>query len=147
MLMIRLQRVGRRNHAEFRVVVTEKTRAAKSSNYVELLGYYNPHTNEVKFKEERIKHWTSVGAKVSDTVHNLLVRENIIKGKKINVLPKKTPIIKNEEKAENDTSENKEDTEDANDETKNNTEKAKEEVTEDKTEKAESAEEGKDAEK
>jgi len=105
MLMIRLQRVGRRNHAEFRVVVTEKTRAAKSSNYKELVGHYNPHTDAVTLEKERILHWIEMGAQVSPTLHNLLVREEVIKGEKINVLPKKTPIVKkekSEEKADDD---------------------------------------------
>lgn len=100
MLMIRLQRVGRRNHAEFRVVVTEKARAAQSSNYKELLGSYNPHTNTAEIKADRVQYWIGVGAQVSDTVHNLLVEKKIIEGKKKNVLPKKTPILKEEVKAE-----------------------------------------------
>lgn len=92
--MIRLQRVGRKNHAEFRLVVTEKTRAAKSSNYVELLGNYNPHTNTAQFDTDRVKYWIAAGAQPSDTVHNLLVEKKVIEGKKKNVLPKKTPIAK-----------------------------------------------------
>jgi len=32
------------------------------------------------------------GAQLSDTVHNFLVEKKVITGKKINVLPKKTPI-------------------------------------------------------
>jgi hypothetical protein len=43
---------------------------------------------------ERAKHWMSVGAKASGTVHNLLVDLKAVSGKKINVLGKKTPIIK-----------------------------------------------------
>ena len=113
MLMIRLQRVGRRNHAEFRVVVTEKARAAKSSNYKELIGNYNPHTDEFNVNEERIKHWMSVGAKTSDTLHNLLVGKGIIKGKKINVLPRKSPIQKEEKEAEAAAPETTKDTEEA----------------------------------
>lgn len=108
MLMIRLQRVGRKNYAEFRVVVTEKTRAAKSSNYKELLGHYNPHKDTFTVDAERVLHWISLGAQVSDTVHNLLVSQKIIEGKKINVLPKKTPIKKEvvaDEKAAPDTTE------------------------------------------
>jgi small subunit ribosomal protein S16 len=95
--MIRLQRVGRKNHAEFRVVVTESTRAPKSSNYVEVVGHYNPHTNTTVINGEKVKAWIGKGAQVSDTVHNLLVSQKIITGKKINVLPKKTPIVKTEE--------------------------------------------------
>jgi len=97
MLMIRLQRVGRKNYAEFRVVVTEKTRQAKSSNYVEIVGHYNPHKNAVTLQSDRIVYWISKGAQASGTVHNLLVSQKIIKGEKINVLPKKTPIVKAEE--------------------------------------------------
>lgn len=100
MLMIRLQRVGRKNYAEFRIVVTEKTRAAKSSNYKELLGHYNPHVDSVTVNAERVLHWISQGAQVSDTVHNLLVSQKIIEGKKINVLSKKTPIKKEGEAKE-----------------------------------------------
>ena len=139
MLMIRLQRVGRRNHAEFRVVVTEKTRAAKSSNYKELVGHYNPHNNEVKFDVERIEHWMSVGAQVSDTVHNLLVREGVIKGEKINVLPKKSPIVKEEEATEEVAEESKEEAADD----KAKTEEAPEETKKDEKPADESA----DAEK
>lgn len=108
MLMIRLQRVGRKNHAEFRVVVTEKTRAAKSSNYIELIGNYNPHKDTVTIDAERVKHWIAQGAQVSDTVHNILVSEKIIEGKKKNVLPKKTPIKKEAAEAPKEKEEKKE---------------------------------------
>lgn len=94
MLKIRLQRTGRRNHAEFRVVVTESTRGPKSGNFLEVLGAYNPHRNEVTLNGERIKYWQGMGAQVSDTVHNLLVGDGVIEGKKRNVLPKKSPITK-----------------------------------------------------
>jgi len=36
----------------------------------------------------------SKGAQLSGTVNNLLIEKKIIDGKKINVLPKKTPIVK-----------------------------------------------------
>ncbi|NBD74214.1 30S ribosomal protein S16 [Patescibacteria group bacterium] len=96
MLKIRLQRVGRRNHAEFRVVVCEHTTGPKSGKNVETLGSYNPHTNTAQINAERTSHWIGVGAQVSDTVHNLLVREGVIEGKKRNALPKKTVPQKEE---------------------------------------------------
>lgn len=132
MLMIRLQRVGRKNYAEFRIVVTEKTRAAKSSNYVELLGYYNPHTDVVALNEERVQHWLEVGAKPSDTMHNILVEKGIIKGKKRNVLPKKTPIKKEEAEANSTPAEEKKEGVDASEkeEEETVTEDPKEETTE-----------------
>ncbi len=94
MLKIRLQRVGRKNDSSFRVVVTDSKRGPKSGDNVELLGSYNPHSNNIQIDGDRVKHWMSVGAQVSDTMHNLLIREKIIEGKKINVLPKKSPIVK-----------------------------------------------------
>lgn len=94
MLAIRLQRVGRKNDPAFRLIVTESTRGPKSGKYVELLGSYHPKTKATNLKPERIKHWMSVGAQVSGTAHNLLIKNAVIEGKKINVLPKKTPIKK-----------------------------------------------------
>lgn len=82
------------------MVVTESTRGPKSANYIEVLGHHNPHTDATVFDADRVHHWIAKGAQVSDTVHNLLVTNKIIEGKKINVLPKKTPIVKEEEKVE-----------------------------------------------
>lgn len=100
MLKIRLQRVGRTNDPAFRVVVTDSKKAAKKSGYVEILGSYNARHGKPEIKADRVKYWMSVGAKPSDTVNNLLINEKIITGKKINVLPKKSPIKNEEEKAE-----------------------------------------------
>ena len=130
MLMIRLQRVGRRNHAEYRVVVTESTRAPKAGNYVEIVGSYNPHKNELVCKDDRIKHWMSVGAQVSDTVHNLLVNKGLIEGKKKNVLPKKSPPVKEVTEEEKPAAETP--AEDAAEESKEETEAPAEEKEEEK---------------
>lgn len=76
-------RVGKKNQPSFRIIVTEKTRGPKSGRFVEKVGFYNPLTKERKVNAERIKYWMSVGAKLSATVHNLLISEKIIEGKKI----------------------------------------------------------------
>ena len=98
MLKIRLQRVGRANDPSFRVVVTDSKKAAKKSGFVEILGSYNARKGKPIIREDRVKYWMSVGAKPSDTVHNLLINEKVISGTKINVLPKKSPIKKDEKK-------------------------------------------------
>ena len=108
MLKIRLQRVGRKNDASFRVVVIESQRGPKAGNALEVLGFYDPKKDIIEIKGDRVTHWISVGAQASDTVHNLLVKKKIIKGDKINVLPKKSPIKKEEtsdEKSEDKVSE------------------------------------------
>lgn len=98
MLMIRFQRIGRTNDPAFRIVVLEKERAAKAGNIVELLGTYNPRSKALTLNEEQVKHWLSVGAQPTGSIHNLLVNKGVITGKKVNVLPKKTSQKKEEEK-------------------------------------------------
>lgn len=91
MLKIRLQRTGRKNDPHFRLIVTESTLKAKTSQFTEIVGTYNVKAGIFAAKADRVKHWMSVGAQVTPTVHNLLVTKGVIDGKKINVLPKKTP--------------------------------------------------------
>ena len=99
MLKIRLQRIGRKNDPAFRVVLTDSKNSAKSGKFLEILGTYNPKMGEKNLITERIKYWMSQGAKCSDTIHNFLVHDKVIEGKKINVLPKKT-VPKKEETTE-----------------------------------------------
>lgn len=84
MLRIRFARKGKKNHATYRVIVSERTRDTQG-RYLELLGNVNPHTDPptVVLNAERIQYWISKGAKASDTVHNLLVEQKVIEGKKI----------------------------------------------------------------
>jgi small subunit ribosomal protein S16 len=84
MLKVRLQRIGKRGQAYFRVVVVEHT-TRPQGKYLELLGSYDPHKNEITVKGERVKFWISKGAKMSETVNNLLVDRKIIEGKKVQV--------------------------------------------------------------
>lgn len=101
MLKIRLQRIGRKNDPAFRVVLTDSKNSTKSGKFLELLGTYNPKvadkTKRISFVNDRIKYWLSVGAKLSDTMHNFLVQDKVIEGKKLNVLPKKKPTVKRKE--------------------------------------------------
>lgn len=87
MLKIRLQRVGKKHDPSFRVVLTDSARAARSGSVNEVLGLYSAKREQTKLSKDKIKEWISKGAQVSDTVHNILVREKVIKGPKKNVLP------------------------------------------------------------
>jgi small subunit ribosomal protein S16 len=94
MLMIRLQRIGRKHEPVFRLVLTDSKNSTKSGKFLEILGNYDARRGEkAEFKAESIKEWMSKGAQLSDTVHNLLIDKKIISGKKINTLPlKKAPV-------------------------------------------------------
>src|SRR3989344_4631206 len=96
MLKIRMQRTGRINMPTYRIVVIEHTRSPKAGNFLEKLCSYNPKTKERILNTERIKYWLSVGAKASGTMHNMLITAGIIEGKKVNVLPRKSPPKKEE---------------------------------------------------
>ena len=93
MLMMRLQRVGRKNDPSFRIVVTDKRTGPKSDRHIDRLGSYNPKMNHVQIDGEKAKEWLAKGVQPSDTLHNILVSQKIIEGKKKNVLPKKSPIV------------------------------------------------------
>ncbi len=94
MLMIRLQRVGRKNDPSFRVVVTDSKNSTKSGKFLEVVGSYDARLgkNKTILKAERIKHWISVGAQLTDTVKNLLISKKIIEGKKTDYRPKPKPV-------------------------------------------------------
>lgn len=100
MLKIRMQRTGRTNDPAYRIVVTEHTRGPKSGKFVERLGSYNPKTKARTLDNERVSYWLSVGAKASGTMHNMLVSAGVVSGKKVNVLPRKSPPKKKEVEAE-----------------------------------------------
>lgn len=88
MLVIRFNRTGKRNHASFRVVLQEHTKAP-GKRHVEILGSYDPHKKTAVLKKDRILYWIGQGAQTSPVVTNLLIREGVIEGKKI---AKKIPL-------------------------------------------------------
>ncbi len=93
MLTIRLQRTGKKNQADFRIVLAEKT-APVQKKIQEVLGSYNPRKKYFKINEERLKYWLSQNAAPSPTVQNLLITKGSMEGKKVkafNVPKKKEP--------------------------------------------------------
>mgnify|MGYP002388009857 CR=1 FL=1 len=93
MLTIRFARVGKRNRAQFKIMLQEHT-IAPGGRHIEVLGSYNPHSKEAVLKEDRIKYWVSKGAQMSDTACNLFIKKGIIDGTKRKV---KVPAKKVEE--------------------------------------------------
>ena len=98
MLKIRLQRVGRKHDAHFRLIVTPHQNKMKTGNFNEIVGHYNVKMGTSEIKADRVKHWLANGAQASDTVHNMLVAKGIIEAKKKNALPKKSKTTKKKDK-------------------------------------------------
>ena len=90
MLTIRLQRTGKKNQADFRIILAEKA-AAASKKFIEVLGNYNPHKKDFRVKEERVKYWLAQNVECSPTVHNLMVTKGFLTVPKVKAfsVPKK----------------------------------------------------------
>jgi len=81
-LRIRLSRGGAKKRPFYRIVVAEAT-SPRDGRFVEKLGTYNPmlpqdHEHRLIVKDDRIKHWLSVGALATDRVHKLLGKAGVM---------------------------------------------------------------------
>ena len=77
MLVIRMQRTGRKGHAMFRVVVQDSRRTPTSGKIVAQLGSYDPHNKTVTLDKEKAKFYLEHGAQPSDRVARMLKSEGI----------------------------------------------------------------------
>ena len=77
MLAIKLKRTGKKHQPSYRIVVQEK-REKLGGRYAEDLGWFDPVHNKQQINADRVKHWMSVGAQPTNTVHNMLVTLGIV---------------------------------------------------------------------
>jgi small subunit ribosomal protein S16 len=77
MLVIRLQRTGRKGHAQFRIVVQDSRRTPTSGKVVANLGSYNPHTKVVTLDKEKAQTFLDNGAQPSNRAVLILKSEGI----------------------------------------------------------------------
>ncbi|MFA5003814.1 MAG: 30S ribosomal protein S16 [Candidatus Saccharimonadales bacterium] len=77
MLVIRLQRTGRKGHAMFRVVVQDSRRTPTSGKIVAQVGTYDPHSKAVNVEKEKAQTYLNNGAQPSPRVARLLKTEGV----------------------------------------------------------------------
>lgn len=77
MLVIRMQRTGRKGHAMFRVVVQDSRQAPTSGKVVVRLGSYDPHGKTLVLDKEKAAFYLEHGAQPSDRVAHLLKAEGV----------------------------------------------------------------------
>ena len=74
MVKIRLTRGGAKKRPFYHVIVTD-SRSARDGRNIERVGFYNPVAQgaekRVELNLERIKHWVSTGAQLTDKVADL----------------------------------------------------------------------------
>ena len=75
MVVIRLSRGGANKRPFFHIVAADK-RAPNSGRFIEQVGYFNPIAcgKEIRLhlEKERIQHWVSAGAQLTDCVKKLI---------------------------------------------------------------------------
>jgi small subunit ribosomal protein S16 len=77
MLSIRMQRTGRKGHAQFRIVVQDSRLTPTSGRYVALIGSYDPHAKTNTLDKEKAAFYLSHGAQPSDRVVRLMKAEGV----------------------------------------------------------------------
>ena len=73
MVKLRLARFGAKKRPFYRIVATDQ-RSPRDGRFLEIVGFYDPLHNPaiIQIKEQRLDHWTGVGAQMSDTVRTLV---------------------------------------------------------------------------
>lgn len=77
MIKLRLKRFGKKREASYRIVAMN-SRARRDGVTLEELGFYNPRTDEVRLNEEGIRRRLQQGAQPTDTVRDILAKQNLI---------------------------------------------------------------------
>lgn len=98
MLVIRLKRIGRSGHAQFRIVVQDVRQSPKSGQVVATLGAFDPHTKAINIDTEKANMYLKNGAQPSDRIAILLKQQGIKLPKWVLVATKKQKPIRNTEK-------------------------------------------------
>ena len=77
MVIIRLARGGAKKRPFFNMVVAD-SRDARDGRFIERIGFYNPRAIEgeeaLRVQLDRVNHWQSQGARLSETVTKLVRR-------------------------------------------------------------------------
>lgn len=76
MVKLRLVRVGRHKSPHYRLVATD-SRTKVQGGCIEILGNYEPHTDEIKLSEDAVISWLKKGAQPSETVRSILKDKGI----------------------------------------------------------------------
>ena len=77
MLVIRMQRTGRKGHAMFRIVVQDSRQTPTSGKVVASLGSYDPHAKVVVLDKEKAAKYLQDGAQPSGRVIRILRAEKV----------------------------------------------------------------------
>ncbi len=98
MLVIRMQRTGRKGHAQFRIVVQDSRRTPTSGKLVAALGSYDPHAKTVTLDKEKAGFYLTNGAQPTPRAARLLKAEGVKLPEWVKLAESKTGKLRNPEK-------------------------------------------------
>ena len=98
MLVIRMQRSGRKGHAMFRVVVQDSRRTPTSGKLVAHLGSYDPHAKSITVDKEKAQFYLDHGAQPSERVTRILKAEGVKLPKWVTIPEAKQRTVRNADK-------------------------------------------------
>ena len=98
MLAIRMQRLGRKGHPTYRVVVQDSRSTPTSGKFVAMLGSYDPHSKTTTLVKEKAEFYLKNGAQPSDRVVSLFQSEGVKMPSWVKVVKSKTKTTKTPEK-------------------------------------------------
>ena len=73
MLTIRLARAGAKKRPFFHITVAD-SRKPRDGRFIERVGFFNPREDLLEVDKERVDHWVSKGAQLSNRVNTLLIQ-------------------------------------------------------------------------
>ncbi len=73
MLAIKLKLIGKKGQHSFRMIVQEK-RTKLQGEAVDDLGWFNPHSNQMKLNQEKLKYWIGNGAQPTENAQKIIAK-------------------------------------------------------------------------
>ncbi|MDT7868360.1 MAG: 30S ribosomal protein S16 [Candidatus Pacebacteria bacterium] len=77
MLVIRFQKIGKKNQKIFRLVLQDK-RWKLNGKVIQVLGWWNPYLKKGEFKKDLIEFYLKNGAKLSETAKSILKKASVL---------------------------------------------------------------------
>ncbi len=77
MLVIRFQKVGKKNQKILRLVLQDK-RWKLNGKVIQVLGWWNPYLKKGEFKKDLIEFYIKNGAQLSETAKSILKKAYVL---------------------------------------------------------------------
>lgn len=77
MLVIRFQKIGKKNQKILRLVLQER-KSKLRGKAIKILGWWNPYLKKGNFNQELIKFYLNNGAQLSPTAQSILKKNKIL---------------------------------------------------------------------